>query len=88
MSQTTRRPSQENFGQRLTRLRKLRGFTQRSLASKSGVSNRMIAYYETHELRLWRQLREVEKLPDADRKAVLRFVDALLVKQRSQQKTA
>jgi transcriptional regulator with XRE-family HTH domain len=126
VSQPTRRPSQENFGQRLARLRKLRGFTQRSLASKSGVSNRMIAYYETHEfsppgdalaamaraldvsmdellglkatateaptstteLRLWRQLREVEKLPDADRKAVLRFVDALVVKQRSQQKTA
>lgn len=32
--------------------------------------------------RLWRKLREVEKLPDADRKAVLRFVDALLAKQR------
>jgi transcriptional regulator with XRE-family HTH domain len=32
--------------------------------------------------RLWRKLRELEKLGDADRKAVLRFVDALLAKQR------
>jgi transcriptional regulator with XRE-family HTH domain len=121
-----RRSSQETFGDRLARLRKLRGFTQRSLASKSGVSNRMIAYYETHEfappgealaalaraldvpmdellglkasaseapsstseLRLWRQLRQIEKLPDADRKAILRYVDALLTKQSLQQKIA
>lgn len=34
--------------------------------------------------RLWRKLRDVEKLPDADRKAVLRFVDALLTRQRLQ----
>ena len=32
--------------------------------------------------RLWRKLRDVEKLSDADRKAVLRFVDALLAKQK------
>jgi transcriptional regulator with XRE-family HTH domain len=32
--------------------------------------------------RLWRKLREIEKLGEADRKAVLRFVDALLAKQR------
>jgi hypothetical protein len=32
--------------------------------------------------RLWRKLREIEKLGGADRKAVLRFVDALLAKQR------
>jgi transcriptional regulator with XRE-family HTH domain len=32
--------------------------------------------------RLWRKLRDIEKLGDADRKAVLRFVDALLAKQR------
>lgn len=32
--------------------------------------------------RFWRKLREVEKLPEADRKAVLRFVDALLAKQK------
>jgi transcriptional regulator with XRE-family HTH domain len=117
-----KRPSQETFGDRLTRLRKLRGLTQRSLASKSGVSNRMIAYYETHdsappgdalaalaraldvpmdellglkasaseapsstsELRLWRQLRQIEQLSDSDRKAILRHVEALLAKQRLQ----
>lgn len=32
--------------------------------------------------RLWRKLREVEKLAPGDRKAVLRFVDALLVRQK------
>lgn len=32
--------------------------------------------------RLWRKLRQVEKLSEPDRKAVLRFVDALLAKQR------
>jgi transcriptional regulator with XRE-family HTH domain len=32
--------------------------------------------------RLWRKLRDIEKLNEPDRKAVLRFVDALLVKQR------
>jgi transcriptional regulator with XRE-family HTH domain len=32
--------------------------------------------------RLWRRLREIEKLPEADRKAVLRFVEALLAKQK------
>jgi transcriptional regulator with XRE-family HTH domain len=32
--------------------------------------------------RLWRKLRDVEKLPPGDRKAVLKFVDALLVRQR------
>lgn len=115
---------QESFGQRLARLRKLRGYTQRVLATESGVSQRMIAYYETHtatppgdalatiaraldismdellglkasateapastaSLRLWRQFREIESLPEADRKAVLRLVDALVEKQRLQQK--
>jgi transcriptional regulator with XRE-family HTH domain len=32
--------------------------------------------------RLWRKLRDIEKLAEPDRKAVLRFVDALLAKQR------
>jgi transcriptional regulator with XRE-family HTH domain len=124
--QTKSRRSQESFGQRLARLRKLRGLTQRALAAESGVSQRMVAYYETHtatppgdalaalsrsldvsmdellglkasaseapsstaSLHLWRQLREVEHLPDADRKAVLRFVEALVAKQRLQQKEA
>ena len=126
MSQPKRLRSIESFDQRLARLRKLRGFTQRALASASGVSQRMIAYYETHSatppgdtsaalahalnvpldellglkasateapastasLHLWRQLREVETLPEADRKAVLRFVDALVTKQRLLRKTA
>lgn len=34
--------------------------------------------------RLWRKLRAIEELPEADRKAVLRFVDALLARQQLQ----
>jgi len=108
----------EPFGQRLSRLRKARGFTQTELGEILGVSQRVITYYEResgkppahllprladalkvtvdeivgyerlreahapHNPRLWRKLREVEKLSEPDRKAVLRFVDALLAKQR------
>lgn len=37
---------EETFGQRLARLRKQAGYSQRSLAAEIGISNRMIAYYE------------------------------------------
>ena len=37
---------QESNGQRLARLRRAAGFSQRSLAQHLGVSQRMIAYYE------------------------------------------
>jgi transcriptional regulator with XRE-family HTH domain len=47
--QTKSRRSEESFGQRLARLRRLRGLTQRALAAESGVSQRMVAYYETHQ---------------------------------------
>ena len=36
----------ENFGERLARLRKAAGYSQRELAAEIGVSYRMIAYYE------------------------------------------
>ena len=32
--------------------------------------------------RLWRKLRAIEKLGEADRKAVIRFIDALLARQQ------
>ncbi|MBI1950237.1 MAG: hypothetical protein HYS34_02610 [Acidobacteria bacterium] len=32
--------------------------------------------------RLWRKLRDIEKLPPGDRMTVLKFVDALLVRQK------
>ena len=35
-----------SFGQRLASIRKARGLSQRDLAALSGISNRMIAYYE------------------------------------------
>ena len=37
----------EGFGQRLAEIRKDRGITQAQLGEKVGVSNRVIAYYET-----------------------------------------
>lgn len=36
----------EKFGERLAKLRKAKGFTQRELGEKIGVSQRVIAYYE------------------------------------------
>jgi ribosome-binding protein aMBF1 (putative translation factor) len=35
-----------SFGQRLASVRKARGLSQRDLATLTGISNRMIAYYE------------------------------------------
>src|SRR5450631_1487625 len=36
----------ETFGKRLARLRKAAGYTQYTLADETGISKRMIAYYE------------------------------------------
>jgi transcriptional regulator with XRE-family HTH domain len=36
----------ESFGRRMARLRKAAGYTQRGLAPKLGISQRMVAYYE------------------------------------------
>ncbi|MGH9796824.1 MAG: helix-turn-helix domain-containing protein [Candidatus Polarisedimenticolia bacterium] len=109
----------ESFGDRLLRLRQARGYSQRELGDRVGVSQRMMTYYERQadhppayllprlaealrvsvdelmgvrpvkepaatprNTRLWRKLRDIEKLAPGDRKAVLKFVDALLVRQR------
>ncbi len=37
----------ETFGQRLARIRKAAGYSQRSLAAEISISHRMVAYYET-----------------------------------------
>jgi transcriptional regulator with XRE-family HTH domain len=37
---------QERFGVRLAQLRKAAGYSQRGLAAQTGISQRMIAYYE------------------------------------------
>ena len=42
-----KRQPRETFSDRLARLRRAAGLTQRELADKTGISNRMIAYYET-----------------------------------------
>lgn len=38
--------NEESFGERMARLRNKAGYTQRDLASETGISQRMIAYYE------------------------------------------
>ena len=40
----------EMFGQRLARLRRARGLSQRGLAARTGISQRMIAHYETQSV--------------------------------------
>lgn len=108
--------SEENFGARLRRLRKAKGFTQVELAEAIGSSQRMITYYETADglpaapvvlklakvlgvsneellgirdsrraqrdspenIRLWRRLKQVEKLSPAERRQVLQLIDALI----------
>jgi transcriptional regulator with XRE-family HTH domain len=92
--------------------------TQAELGTKVGASQRVIAYYESHEAqppgamlvdlakalkvsadellglkpmkektspkqaRLLKRLQQVEKLPPADQRAVLKFVDALVASRR------
>lgn len=46
MSETKKMNEEETSGQRLARLRIERGYSQRSLAKETGISHRMIAYYE------------------------------------------
>lgn len=74
-------PADETVGQRLARLRKARGFSQIELGELLGVRP-VKGTPAPRNTRLWRKLRDVEKLPLDDRKAVLKFVDALLVRQR------
>ncbi len=38
--------NQTEFGSRMAKLRKAAGFSQRSLATELGISQRMVAYYE------------------------------------------
>jgi transcriptional regulator with XRE-family HTH domain len=114
----------EPFGARLRRLRTARALTQEELGNKTGLSKRMVAYYEIQggtpspaqvaqfakalgvsadelvgttarggdtadaphgptELRLWRRLRQIQKLPAAQRRAVLKVLDGLLARERS-----
>jgi transcriptional regulator with XRE-family HTH domain len=114
-----RRPSSapDGLGQRLGKLRRARGLTQRAFADVVGTSHQMVVYYEsgrgnppasllpkfakalkvtTDELlglvgrgraeptnvRLWRKLRQLERLPAQQQKAVLRLIDSVLAAQR------
>ena len=46
----------ESIGQRLARLRKERGYTQRELARRIGIIHSLISDYETSKLRLYDQM--------------------------------
>jgi transcriptional regulator with XRE-family HTH domain len=47
MARALSRPTSETFGDRLRRLRSARGLTQGELGRKIGLSQRMVAYYES-----------------------------------------
>ncbi len=46
---STKQQITQGFGDRLAELRKAAGYTQRELAAASGVSRRMIVYYENQQ---------------------------------------
>ena len=46
MPTTKQRPAAETFGQRLARIRKARGLSQRELARRLDATQRVVAYYE------------------------------------------
>lgn len=66
------RDVEEPFGERLARLRRAAGYTQRSLAAELGISHRMVAYYESQANRAPAHL-----LPELA-KAIAVTVDELL----------
>jgi transcriptional regulator with XRE-family HTH domain len=47
--QRTKQQVSQGFGERLAGLRRAAGYTQEELAAASGVSRRMIVYYESQE---------------------------------------
>jgi transcriptional regulator with XRE-family HTH domain len=104
----------ESLGQRITRLRKLCGYTQIDLANKIGITQALVSDYERDRLRphyemvirfalalevsadellglkqikdgsakpnlkLIRRLKEIEALPAAQQKALLKTIDTFL----------
>ena len=110
-------PAVETLGARIRRLRTARGLTQAELGQTLGLSQRMMAHYESQggmpspplltglakilrvsidelvgikgnaaqhdmpssasELRLWRRFRLVERLSPADRRSIIRQIEAL-----------
>ena len=104
----------ETIGERLARLRKERGYSQKQLAHKIGIEQKIISDYETGKLRLydkmvarfalalgvstdtilglkqskplekkpslriWRRLKQIDELPPAKQKTILRSLDFML----------
>jgi transcriptional regulator with XRE-family HTH domain len=108
------RPRDETFSERFARLRKARGLSQRALAKQIGISQRVVAYYESEserppahlltdlarvlevttddllgltkseaapfeaDVRVWKRLQKIQKMPPRTRKTVLRLVDSVI----------
>ena len=69
---------EESFGERLARLRKALDVSVEELLGLKPVPDKPAP----HNTQLWRKLREIEKLPVSDRRAVIKLVDGLLVRQK------
>lgn len=65
-----------DFARNLIALRKERGYSQRDLAAKSGISHRMLAYYETHSV--IPPIQKLEALAKALDSPVVRLLDRTL----------
>ena len=112
---------EEHFWERLARLRKSSGYSLREMSKETGISPRMLVYYEKHaghpsahllpklakalnvstdqllgvkpikensparDNRLWRRFTQVEKLPPAQRRPIVQFIDAMLEKENFKQ---
>lgn len=105
----------ENIGQRITRIRKENGITQKELADLIGITQTLMSDYETGRvrifadivtriaialevstdlihgienfkvknsnpnLRFFKRIKEIEKLPEARKKEILRTLDDLIL---------
>ncbi|HAM52434.1 MAG TPA: XRE family transcriptional regulator [Nitrospiraceae bacterium] len=108
----------KSFGERLARFRQAAGYSQRDFAAETGISQRMVVYYEkaceripiqllpvfaralgisadqllglekdkdngkSRDNRLWRRFTQVEKLPPAEPRPIIQFIDAILEKEK------
>jgi transcriptional regulator with XRE-family HTH domain len=65
-----------NFAENLIAIRKSKGISQRDLAKISGISNRMIAYYESHTV--IPPIDKLEKLASALKVSIAELLDSNL----------
>src|SRR4030042_1288440 len=66
------------FAKNLIEIRKAKGLSQRDLAKASGISNRMIAYYENHSV--IPPIEKLEKMANALKVSLGELIDKNLTK--------